>query len=368
MKQSRRLGVDPRQTPANGGGGTQPQPAHIHGVRVAAVPQANLSKSMTEILGERGMFAETSPEQSGLPEPPAVPLVEPVASEQPMPVSAPVPASTLPASASALAVVPISFDLIDASPYQPRLIFDEEALSALADTIVDAGQNNAIIVRQKSNGRYELIAGERRLRAARLLRHKEILAVVKVLADTDAAILAVTDNDAREDLTDFERGRSYKRLLDEEIVQSQQELSRRVGRSMSTVSRCLSYLKLPEAVVNMLMVDPTLIGSRVVADFAAFTEQGHAALVTKAVEKLRDNKPAFSQESALNWLKGEVRRGENHSIPLPPRTLHLGGRPVADVKVDGRKVTLSCPKGVNPETLISAIEKALMNSTEALAE
>lgn len=352
MKQARRLGTDPQATPSPEAGATQP--THIQGIRIAEVPPANLGKSMSDILAAQGLLQEHSPTPQ--PNADAPPRISGSDSNKDSALA--LATQTVAPTLGGPIYLPIG--LIDPSPYQPRIIFSPEALSLLADTMVDSnGVNNPIIVRRKADGRYEVIAGERRLRAAKLLRHAEIYAMVKDLSDADAAILATTDNDAREDLSDFERGRSYKRLIDEGMVASQQELSRRVGRSMSTVSRCLSYFKLPTEVVDMLIADPVLLGNRVVAEFVSFTEGGHRDLVIKAVTKIRDAQPKLSQESGLNWLKGEVRRGSNPGNSLPSRTLHMSGRTVADVKVDGRKVVLTCPKEMNPETLLSAIEKAL---------
>jgi ParB family transcriptional regulator, chromosome partitioning protein len=352
MKQARRLGTDPAAAPSPA---ATSQPSHIQGIRVGEVPQPNLSRSVSDILAARGQQQEPSPSPVH-----ANPESEPPAHLSGSESNNNFTEVTLLPSAGP---VFLKVGLIDPSPYQPRIIFSPEALSLLADTMVDSkGVNNPIIVRRKANGRYEVIAGERRLRAAKLLRHVEIYCMVRELSDADAAILATTDNDAREDLSDFERGRSYKRLMDEGMVASQQELSRRVGRSLSTVSRCLSYFKLPTTIIDMLVADPMLIGNKVVGEFVSFTETGHRDLVIKAVEKIRDAQPRLSQESALNWLKGEVRRSSNPMAPLPPRTLNMSGRTVADVKVEGRKVVLTCPKEINPETLLSAIEKALLES------
>ncbi len=355
MKQARRLGVDPlpSQPPAAAA------PAHIQGVVAPRMPPPGNNRPIAEVLREKGMLTDDEAPQSNL------------ASRAELGSQSESEATTFhgenAAAHGAQIAEMLPVDQIDASPYQPRLIFSEDPLSSLADTISDQGLNNAIIVRRKQDGRYELIAGERRLRSVKLLRQTHILAVVRNLSDSEAAILAATDNDAREDLTEFERGRSYRRLMDERHVQTQQELARRVGRSMSSVSRCLSYFKLPTEAVEMLMQDPTLIGNKVVSEFVAFTDQGHAALVVKAIAKLRDGKPRPSQEVVLNWLKGEVRRIDNPHAPAPLRSLHVAGRSVANVRIEGRKITLTCEKETSPELLLAAIERHLSETTDALS-
>lgn len=355
MKQARRLGVDPLPSSPS----TGLAPAHIQGVVAPRMPQPSNNRPIAEVLREKGLLTDDAAPQSHLP--------SVVAGQGTPPESEPTTfhgENAVTPGAQIAELLPV--DKIDPSPYQPRLIFSEDPLSSLADTISDQGLNNAIIVRPKTNGRYELIAGERRLRSVKLLRQTHILAVVRALSDSEAAILAATDNDAREDLTEFERGRSYRRLMDERHVQSQQELARRVGRSMSSISRCLSYFKLPTEAVEMLMKDPTLIGNKVVSEFVAFTDQGHAELVVKAIARLRDGKPRPSQEVVLNWLKGEVRRLDNPHAPTAPRSLHVAGKAIANVRVEGRKITLTCDKEISPELLLAAIERHLSQSAETL--
>ena len=136
---------------------------------------------------------------------------------------------------------------------------------------------------------------------------------------------------------------------------------------MSSISRCLSYFKLPAEAIDILMKDPTLIGNKVVSEFVEFTNQGHAELVVKAIARLRDGKPKPSQEVVLNWLKGEVRRIDNPGAPTPPRVLHAAGKSVASVRVEGRKITLTCEKEISPELLLSAIERQLSEAADSLS-
>lgn len=241
--------------------------------------------------------------------------------------------------------------------YQPRRVFDQEKLALLANTIEDnGGLNNAIVVRPLSGGNYELIAGERRFLAHELLRKHTIYALIRDLSDEEAAVLSVADNDAREDLTDFERGVSYKQLLDDKIVQNQTELSRRVGRSMATISRCLAYFKLPAPVIEMLEENPELIGNRVVADLVALSDQGHKETVIAAASRIREGS---SQDSSIHWAKSEIRKKDNPHTPSPPKHIAYKERTQLDARIDGRKVILTPPKGVNPEDVLKYLEEML---------
>jgi len=240
--------------------------------------------------------------------------------------------------------------------YQPRRVFDPEKLTALANTIQDQGLHTAIVVRPLADGTFELIAGERRYLAHQLLRKTSIYACVRNMDDAEAEVLAVTDNDAREDLSDFERGASYKRLLDNGVVQNQAELARRVGKSMSTISRCLAYFKLPAEVLTMLEADPELIGNRVVAELVSLADKGHAETVITAADKIRCG---TSQDSAINWAKGEIRRLASPQAPVPPKQINYKERSQLEVRFEGRKLILTPPKGVDPAEVLAYLEEAL---------
>lgn len=324
-------------------------PGSIQGVVVPKViTEANL-RPMSEVLGEMHLDDE--------PLAPSPPLDRAPVSEAPH-VHEPglediLLASELPGESKFLLM-----SSIRRGKYQPRRVFDPEKLALLANTIEDHGLNNAIIVRPLADGTFELIAGERRFLAHELLRKTHIFSLVRNLTDAEAAVLSVTDNDAREDLTDFERGASYKQLLDDKVVQSQAELSRRVGRSMSTISRCLAYFKLPEGVVSLLEENPELIGNRVVSEMVALAEKGHSETVLAAAERIKEG---ASQDSAINWAKGEVRRKVSPHKPVPPRQINYKERSQLDARIDGRKLILTPPKGVDPAEVLAYIEDMLKN-------
>jgi ParB family chromosome partitioning protein len=141
----------------------------------------------------------------------------------------------------------INLELIDKSPHQPRLIFDPEAIDTLAASIEESGLISPITVRPSEGGRYELIGGERRMRAHQILGRSAIPAfVLSDISSTDAAIGALADNDAKRSLCDYERGKAYKRALtiltETGKPINQGTLARRIGVSDATVSRCLVFV------------------------------------------------------------------------------------------------------------------------------
>jgi ParB family chromosome partitioning protein len=138
----------------------------------------------------------------------------------------------------------ISVDSIEANPFQPRTTFDEQSLEELAGSIMKLGIVQPLTVRDAGNGKYQLIAGERRLRAARLAGLTHVPAYVRTADDQAMLELALVENIQREDLDAVEVAISFQRLI-EECKLTQEQLSDRVGKQRSTVSNYLRLLKLP---------------------------------------------------------------------------------------------------------------------------
>jgi ParB family chromosome partitioning protein len=138
----------------------------------------------------------------------------------------------------------ISVDSIDANPFQPRTNFDEQALEELAASIKKLGIVQPLTVRETGTGRYQLIAGERRLRAARLAGLTHVPAFVRTADDQAMLELALVENIQREDLDAVEVAISFQRLI-EECRLTQEQLSDRVGKQRSTVTNYLRLLRLP---------------------------------------------------------------------------------------------------------------------------
>lgn len=133
---------------------------------------------------------------------------------------------------------------IDANPFQPRTRFDETALEELAASISKLGIVQPLTVRDMGSGRYQLIAGERRLRAAKIAGFKSIPAYIRTADDQAMLELALVENIQREDLDAIEVAISYQRLV-EECNLTQEMLSERVGKQRSTVANYIRLLKLP---------------------------------------------------------------------------------------------------------------------------
>ena len=138
----------------------------------------------------------------------------------------------------------IPVDSIEANPYQPRTTFDEQSLEELAASIRKLGIVQPLTVREVVSGRYQLIAGERRLRAARRAGLTHVPAYIRTADDQAMLELALVENIQREDLDAVEVAISFQRLI-EECKLTQEQLSERVGKQRSTVANYLRLLKLP---------------------------------------------------------------------------------------------------------------------------
>ena len=137
------------------------------------------------------------------------------------------------------------------NPYQPRKIFDEEALKDLSASIKERGVFQPILVRKSSTVGYELIAGERRLKASKMAGLTEIPAIVLDFDDTDMMEVSLLENVQRENLTAIEEAEAYEQII-KKLKYTQDELSKKVGKSRVYITNSLRLLKLPFKVREML--------------------------------------------------------------------------------------------------------------------
>jgi len=148
-------------------------------------------------------------------------------------------------------LIELSVDVIHANPRQPRKRFDGEAGSGLAESIRAQGVIQPLLVRPRTAGGYEIVAGERRWRAAREAGRQTVPAVVRETDDRDTLLLGLVENVAREQLTPVEEARAYAVLIDEFSL-SLGEVAERVGRSKPSVSNRIRLLDLPDDVLGMV--------------------------------------------------------------------------------------------------------------------
>ena len=171
-------------------------------------------------------------------------------------------------------IVELEISELRPNPYQPRKIFDEEALKELASSIKEHGVFQPIIVKPSIKG-YEIIAGERRYRASKLAGKTTIPAIIREFSDEQMMEIALLENLQREDLSAIEEAYAYKSMI-EKLNLTQEELSNKVGKSRSHITNILGLLRLPEDIQDMVAKNEI--------------SMGHARILSKidSEEKIRE--------------------------------------------------------------------------------
>ncbi len=152
----------------------------------------------------------------------------------------------------------IPIDDIKPNPYQPRNLDSNETLAELANSIKEKGVIQPIIIRKKGDF-YELIAGERRLRASKLAGLQTIPAIVKNFTDEESAQIALIENIQREDLNPLDEALAYKKLI-ENFNYTQEELSEKLGKNRSTIANTLRLLNLPKPIIELIKTNKITAG------------------------------------------------------------------------------------------------------------
>lgn len=258
-------------------------------------------------------------------------------------------------------IAEISTTNIRVSPFQPRLSFNETAIEDLANSIASVGLAKPITIRPIGDGIYELVGGERRWRAHKLLGRETITSYVREMDDALAQILALTDNEGQEALTEYERGKSYAKILDSGGEPSIRALGRRLGVNHSIVSRCLLLMDLSNEVKAILDTNPGLIGGKRAKDFIEFSSE-EPELLLQAVTSMRDEQ--WTQEHALRWLAKEIASRDQQKTPSKFTDKEISG--IGKVRVDGKKVELRCEKTVDAKRLAEHFEAFLKTIDRSL--
>ncbi|MBI3597322.1 MAG: ParB/RepB/Spo0J family partition protein [Nitrospirae bacterium] len=188
--------------------------------------------------------------------------------------------------------------------YQPRKTFREQDLQELAASVRERGILQPVLVRTAEDGRYELIAGERRWRAAKLAGLEKIPAVLQEASDPDAVELALIENLQRQDLNPIETAKAYRRLIDEFRL-TQEEVAKRVGKERSSVTNALRLLNLPSEIQEAVASDRLSVGhAKVLLSLA-----GLQAQLRMARRILRKGLSVRAAEIAAKRAPARIRNG-----------------------------------------------------------
>lgn len=203
---------------------------------------------------------------------------------------------------------------------QPRQAFDEEKLQELTESVRSHGVLQPLVVRALENGTFQIVAGERRWRAARLASFERVPVVVKDLSDAQSLEVALIENIQREDLNPLEEAEAYRQLLDEHGL-TQEQLSKRVGRQRSTVANALRLLKLPDELQKLILNGSLMMGhARALVGLDSATAQ--LAIARKVV---RDGMSVRACEEIVRRQisRPEDGRANRRSKSLNPDERHL---------------------------------------------
>lgn len=208
-------------------------------------------------------------------------------------------------------ITDIAVECIVPNPRQPRRSFNEEALDALAESIRQHGVVQPIVVQKSGPGQYELIAGERRLRAARRCGLKLIPAIIRRYSLAEAAEIALIENLQREDLDAIEEGLAYERLM-REFGLTPEQTARKVGKSRSHVANMVRLLQLPSEIKSLIAERKLSMGQA-------------RPLLQLPTEKMQCETAFYILKHELSARKAEalVRRLMAESEPEPEEDAHL---------------------------------------------
>ena len=196
-------------------------------------------------------------------------------------------------------IIEVSISDLRVNPYQPRKVFNKESLEDLANSIKEHGVFQPIIVKRSIKG-FEIIAGERRVRASKLAGLDKVPAIVRDLNDEQMMEIALLENLQRENLSAIEEAIAYKSMI-EKLNITQDELSKKVGKSRSHVTNILGLLRLPKEVQEMVALNKI--------------SMGHA----RVLSKLDDDAKIIDMAHEIVEKKLPVREIENKSIEAPKK-------------------------------------------------
>jgi ParB family chromosome partitioning protein len=237
--------------------------------------------------------------------------------------------------------VPVAIDAISANPWQPRKVFPEAEIQALADSIAELGLIQPIVVRKSVliPDTFQIVSGERRFRAHRLLGKEDIKAIVIEVSDADMAIMAMAENIAREDLTAYEISQSIVSVQDQ--FKTTKRLAESIGINRTDLYKYLSFADLPDFVRIDLDVTPGLLGRDASAGIMSeIKKHGDAAINALANLWPRVKSGDLDQGKIAATMEAAVTRKEAVKTDRDIKKLFIGKEQAGSITRDGSGFTL----------------------------
>jgi ParB family chromosome partitioning protein len=219
-------------------------------------------------------------------------------------------------------IAEIDVNAIVPNSFQPRRVFDEEKLNELAESIKEHGIVQPIIVRRLRNERYELVVGERRLRASKILQKDKIPAVIKDYTNQQMMEIALIENIQRQDLDPIEEAYAYKRLL-EEFNLTQEQVAQKVAKSRSFIANMVRILNLPELILNKVSKGELTVGHV----RPLLTVSSEAAQIKAAEEMINKDLNVREAEALVKEITADKKRdkamGKRTKEKLSPELIDI---------------------------------------------
>jgi ParB family chromosome partitioning protein len=249
-----------------------------------------------------------------------------------------------------LSQVMISIDEIRPNPYQPRKHFDQEKLNELAQSIHEHGIFQPIIVKKSISG-YEIVAGERRFRAASIVGLKELPAIIVDFTDQQMMEIALLENIQREDLNAIEEAKAYQTMM-EKLDLTQDELSKRVGKSRAHIANTVRLLKMPQKLQDYVLEGRLTMGH--IKPLITIDEKKALEIAKKAI---KENLSVRAVEDIVKGIKLQNARKAKPKVEKPKEYVYVEGllrkKYRTKIKVDDNAITI---KYTNTEDLNRILE------------
>jgi ParB family chromosome partitioning protein len=266
-----------------------------------------------------------------------------------------------------LAVVELPLSSISPNPWQPRKLFDEETITALANSIAEIGLLQPVLVRPSrvqgldTAPHYELVAGERRWRAHKLLGKGTIKATVKEMTDGESAVAALVENVDREDLAAYEIALSIREI--EKQFQTRKNVAHALGMQRSDLYRYLAFFQLPSFILDDLEKNPRLLG-RDGASQIVTTLKAHGTPAIEALLKAWASVKAgeIDQSKVSQVVEAALRRGSTVNADRDVKKLYVGREEAIRITRDKSRLTYD----IKVAALSAEKETELMKFVEKL--
>lgn len=245
----------------------------------------------------------------------------------------------------------VNIDELRSNPYQPRKVFDQEALEELATSIKEHGVIQPIIIKRSIKG-YEIIAGERRVKASKIAGLKEIPAIIRDFTDSEMMEIALLENLQRENLSAIEESMAYEKLLTT-LSLTQEQLAKRLGKSRSHITNMLGLLTLPEEVKEMIQEKKLTMGhARVISKLEDKDQQislakkvAESSISVHDLEELTKSNEKFVRTHEIKKIKSDFNEYQYIQEELCDK---LGTK----VKIKNNKIEISFVNGSDLNRLL----------------